>query len=308
MDFGTGWMADPTIFDTFRQLRDIYRDAPQPRPYQPQVAIITDEDSFFYLRHSNEITTQSVSLQRRLFNTCGCPVGLYLMSDLCEGRVPASVRLCVMLNAYRVTAEQRAQLRKQLARSGKTVVWLYAPGFIKESASAENVSDLIGFRVAELGPGLSSVVEVLPTAPPLAALAGHAFGPEAKPKPLFAVAPEQAGVLALGHYRGTDQVALAMKQADGWTSVFCGGLQVSAEVLRELARAAGAHVWCHSNDVISACPGFVSIHATADGDKELLMPAPSGLRDLVTGEKLPARASHRLAMKKGETRLFAITP
>ena len=66
------------------------------------------------------------------------------------------------------------------------------------------------------------------------------------------------GVTPLGNYEGTEQVGLASKQTGGWTSIFCGGLEVSPEVLRAAARLAGAHVYCDSNDVISACPGFVS--------------------------------------------------
>jgi hypothetical protein len=298
MDFGTGWMADPTIFDNFARLRDIYRDAPKGRPYRPQVAVITDEDSFFYLRHSNEITVQSVSYMRRMFDTCGCPVGLYLMSDLCEGRVPDSVRLAVFLNCYRVTEAQREQIRRALARGGKTALWLYAPGFIKEDASADNVSDLLGFKVRQLESAVTAMVE---------STAGQVFGVDAKPKPLFAVAPGQAGVTVLGNYRGTGHIAMATKKVGGWTSVFCGGLQVSPEVLRQVARGAGAHVWCDTNDVISACPGFVSLHATEGGEKELVLPAAATLRDLITGEVLkPAAVRHHFAMQKGDTRLFAI--
>jgi len=309
MDFGTGWMADPEIFATFGKLRDIYRDHPTRAPYRPQVAIVTDEDSFFYLRHSSEITRESVTYMRRLFNTCGCPVGLYLMSDLCEGRVPDSVRLLVFLNCYRVTGEQRERLRRGIGRDGRTALWLYAPGFIREDASAENVSDLIGFGVEEVEGDVTAQVQMVGDLPGfLSGLpADQVFGPAAKPRPLFAVQGGQPGVVVLGRYAGTEHVALAMKQLDGWSSAFCGGLQVSAEVLRELARAAGAHVYCNTNDVISASPGFLSIHATAEGDKELVLPGPGRLRDLVSGESLgPAATSHRFPMRAGETRLFAV--
>jgi len=70
-------------FDNFAQTRDLWQNAPRAVPFQLQVATITDEDSFFYLPNSNEITRPSVTLMRRMFNTMGCPVGLYLMEDLC---------------------------------------------------------------------------------------------------------------------------------------------------------------------------------------------------------------------------------
>ena len=309
MDFGTGWMADPEIFDNFAKVRDIWKAAPKPRPFAPEVAMITDEDSFLYLRNSNEITRNTVNLMRRAFNTMGCPVGLYLMADLCEGRVPDSVRLYVFLNAFRVTEEQRQQLRAEIAREGNTALWLYAPGYVKEDASAQNVSDLLGFHVRQLQAASTSRLE-LPDDPaaPLGALGGgHSFGVDFAPTPLFAVVPGQADVTALGVYQGTDEIGLALKRTPKGSSVFCGGLQLSPEALREFARYAGAHIYCNTNDVISACPGFISIHATTQGDKTLMFPGAVRLRDLIAGEVLGAAGnSHSLTMEEGETRLFAI--
>ena len=308
MDFGTGWMADETIFDNFALTRDTWQSAPPAQPDEPQVAIIIDEDSSLYLRNSSEVSGPSVSAMRRMFNTMGCPVGLYLMEDLCEGRVPASVRLYAFLNTYRVTDEQRSRLRAQIARDNKVALWLYAPGFINEDASADNVSDLIGIQVTQLAQPTSSRV-ILPDTPPppLDRLQGaHAFGVDFAPTPLFSVRPDQPGVTALGSYEGTPSIGMAMKRFGDGTSVFCGGLQVSAEVLRELARFAGAHIYCESAEVISACPGFISIHATTTGDKTLFFPQPVRPRDLVTGEVLqPAGPSHTFPLQAGDTRLLA---
>jgi len=243
-----------------------------------------------------------------MFNTMGCPVGLYLMGDLCEGRVPDSARLYVFLNAYRVTAEQRRPLRAQVARDGKVALWLYAPGFIDEDASAGNSADLIGFRVAPLAEPTTSRVRLVAGAPaPLSDLpAEHSFGVDFRPSPLFAVEPGQPEVVALGNYEGTQQVALAMRRTEDWSSVFCGGLQVSAEVLRELARAAGAHLYCESNEVISGCPGFISVHATAPGPKTLIFPEAVRLRELFSGQVLePPAVRHSFELEAGETRLFS---
>ena len=116
---------------------------------------------------------------------------------------------------------------------------------------------------------------------------------------------EQPGVTALGKYEGTDGVALASRQLTGWTSIYCGGLGVSPEVLRGAARLAGAHVYCDTNDVISACPGFVSIHASSAGEKTVHLPEKVTVTDLVTGEELgPPTDRLVLGMEKGETRLF----
>jgi len=307
MDFGTGWMADPTIFDNFRKTREIWLEAATPEPYQPQVAMIIDEDSLLYMRNSNDVTRPSISRIRRMFNTMGCPVGLYLMEDVRAGKLPESVRLIVLLNAYRVTKQQREELLAQVARQGKVAVWLYAPGLIDERAAAANVSRLIGFEVTRIAEPKSGKARLVGNAAKALGVAeGHIFGTTFVPSPLFAVRSGQPDVVALGTYEGGPDIAMAMKRLPDWTSVFCGTLEMSSEVLRGLARLAAAHIYCDTNDVISARPGFLSIHATATGQKTLVFPREVRLRDLYTGEELTtARKRCTFTMVKGETRAFA---
>jgi len=223
-----------------------------------------------------------------------------------EGKLPASVRLYVFLNDFRLTDKQRQQIRAQVAKEGKVALWLYAPGYVNGTPSADNVSNVLGFRVTRwdepgstriaLGGKLPAWLKRVP--------AGQVFGDDRKPSPRFTV-PPQAGVTPLGTYEGAPQVALASKQTAAWTSIFCGALEVSPEVLRAAARLAGAHVYCDSNDVISAAPGFVSIHATSAGEKTLELPRAVKTTDLVTGEKSDKATDHLvLRMAKGETRLL----
>ena len=310
MDFGTGWMADAQIFDNFAKTREIWQQSQPQGSYSPQVAVVVDEDSFLYLRNSREITSHCVNRMRRMFNTMGCPVGLYLMSDLCEGRLPASVRFYVFLNAFRVTAAQRQQLRQQIAKDGRVALWLYAPGYVGDTtAGTANIAELIGFEVRLASAAETSCVRLIGERP---ALFGslppeHEFGVDFRPEPLFAAVPEQDRVSAYGTYAGTDEIAFAGRRFTDWTSVFCGGLQISTEVLRELARSAGAHITCETNDIISASPGFVSIHATGVGKKVLRFERAVVLRDLYSGEILqPAALTHSFQLRKGETRLFAV--
>ena len=306
MDFGLGWMADPTIFDNFARERDLWQQRPAAGAFSPQVAMITDEASNFTLRSSSEITAFTVGQMRRRFNAMGCPVGLYLLDDLCEGKLPASVRLYVFLNDFFLTDRQRAQVRAQVAKEGKVALWLYAPGYVNQAPSADNVANVLGFRVTQWDEPGSTRIALSSDLPAWlkSVPAGQVFGDDRKPSPRFTV-PPQAGVTPLGDYEGTPRVGFASKQMGAWTSVFCGALEVSPEVLRAAARLAGAHVYCDSNEVISASPGFVSIHAASPGEKTLRLPKAVRVTDLATGEKAKSATDHLvLRMEKGETRLF----
>jgi beta-galactosidase len=308
MDFGTGWMADAEIYDNFARECELWRTLPNAGPLRPQVAVITDEDSNFVLRHSNEITAFSVTQMRRRFNTMGCPVGLYLLDDLCEGKLPDSVRMFIFLNTFRLSDAQLAQIRRRAAHPGKLLLWLYAPGYVNgDTSGAGNVSRVVGFSVQALDEPGTAKVKLLPRLP--ATLTGlppeQAHGDGRNPAPRFVV-PAQPEVTPLGVYDGTQQVGFALGKSGGAWSAFYGGLEASPEVLRALARLAGVHIFCDSNDVISGTRGFVSIHAATAGPKTLHFPQAVVLTDLISGVKLsPASREHTFEMTKGETRLWS---
>jgi hypothetical protein len=306
MDFGAGWMNSPVIFDHFAKLRDIYRDRAPTKPYSPQVAIITDEDSFLFLRSSNEVTGPCISEMRAQFERCGAPVGLYLMEDVCEGRLPDTVRLHVFLNAFRVTDAQREQLRSVVSRQGKTALWVYAPGFVNRDASAANIGRLIGMGVAQRTAADLPPIELTEAGKAKLGADPATIGGPRPISPSFAVTESQPGVEVLGRYAGTGEAAIAMKSGGGCPTVFWGGLQVPASALRALARLAGAHVYCDSGDIVGAGPGFVSLHVTTAGQKTISLPErwPAAV-DLITGETIARRTNgFTLAMEAGETRLI----
>jgi len=77
--------------------------------------------------------------------------------------------------------------------------------------------------------------------------------------------------------------------------------------LRKAFRAAGAHVWSGSSDVMAIGRGFVMIHASSDGEKEIRLP---GRHDVVEifGNSPERRnvATFSETLKKGETRVYQI--
>jgi len=96
---------------------------------------------------------------------------------------------------------------------------------------------------------------------------------------------------------------LVTQRRTDWATKF----RLAHEVLRGLARDAGVHIYCDTNDVISACPGFLSIHATRAREKTLTFAHDVRLRDLCSGEELTsARNRCSFSMVKGETRLFSL--
>jgi len=296
---GRGWFAGDEMWSDLSRLHGAYADAlPALEPYAPQIAVIVDERSTHYVAPSPLITAPLMDGFRRQWYRIGAPVGVYLLDDLLAGRVPAA-RMYIMLNAFRLDGDQLAALRDRACRDGRTVVWMYAPGIVRDGElSPGRISEAT--RIALEGTASGDGELVIDRT-------GQRFSADhGRLEPTLAVADPRAHVLA--RYASGGQAAIASKGVGDWTSVYCGTLQMPANLLRRVAEQAGVHVYSPGGDVVAAGNGFVSIHASSSGRKVLRMPAECRLVDAMTGEAMGPAREFRFPMALGDTRLMRVVP
>lgn len=304
MDLGDGWLAGRDLWEGAARLRHRWTQAGPPARPTPDVAVIIDEQSMYFLPCSSTIT-HPLSLFRKQISSIGCSVGYYLMSDLEAGMVP-DAKLYLMLNAFAVGPAQHKALQRQLRRDGKWAVWFYAPGYLDGQSGHGDMSGLTGLPLERLPNAGLERIEAQPQGI-LARVADRSelvFGRPTVLPTRFRVGAEQAGVEVLGRYQGTADAALALRRGASWTSVFCASPTMSAGVLRELARAAGCHIWLETPDVLVAGRRTVMVHAASPGSKMLAIPAHAVLVDPETGTQYREKAAFALQM--GETKLLLI--
>jgi hypothetical protein len=304
---GNGWLASQEIWSNLGRLRQLWHpvasDAP---PFRPDVAVIVDERSALYVPCSNAVTRPLVDLLRYQLNRIGTSVGYYLLKDLCDARVP-DAKAYLFLDAFVADAAQAQAVGKAVRNKGKWSVWFYAPGYLDPEGKRGDMSGLTGLPVQRLPDPRPLTVMMAPDTfattrvPPDQRM----FGSAAPTAPAFTLARDTAGLEVLGQYAGTDIPAVACARRPEWSSVFVGSTTISTGVLREIARAAGAHVWLESDDVLIAGADVVAIHATSDGRKELLIPAGLAAAD-PWDTTPPEHGRHTLTMTKGETRFFRL--
>ncbi|MGC8641063.1 MAG: beta-galactosidase [Isosphaeraceae bacterium] len=308
MDLGaTGWFNDPRMWEQMKRLEAIDRPLlAHPSAFRPEVAAVIDERAMRLVAPAGvAVTRPGIYEVRAALGRMGAPYGQYLLDDLLAEKVPA--KLVVMLNAWRLTAAERAALASRLR--GKTVIWCYAPGYLNgDRASREAMRALTGFDLVAC-----SAVKALasPTSEGRHRHLERSFGSDQPVRPLFAASGLSPARILATYPDGSAAVAIR-RESDG-TQIFSGPPGLTSELLRLAAREAGVHLFTDTDCNVYARGPFVVLHASQDGPVVVNLPArraqagrdmPWTVNDVMTGDIVGRGRTVRLSMKRGDTRIL----
>ena len=299
MDLGaTGWFDEPRFWDLMRQFEAVDRELlDHPSAYRPELAAVIDEGSLTRIAAGGQVASRpAVYEARAALGRVGAPYGQYLLDDVAAGKVDA--RLYVVLDAWSLTAERRAALRR--ATQGKGVVWCYAPGWYDgDNTSLESMRELTGF---DLKPSLAARAWAEPTAAGKAFGLARGFGVDRQVRPTFAAADAQPDEVLARYPDGSTAVAFRRGASPGF-SLFAGPPGLTSDLLRAAARRAGVHLYTDVDCNVYANGPLVVLHAAQDG--ELTLRPPPGKRDAfdaLDGTRVGQGGAIALPMRRGETR------
>ena len=275
------------------------------------IAVVLDEASFTYFGDGEPLFNALLTAQKQWeLGFIGAPWDPCLLTDMANPKL-RDYKLYIFLNTFRVTPEQRAAIHARLKRNGATVVWVYAPGYIGEKLSVDYMQDLTGIRLAESDSAGELHVDItaydhaytksLPN--------GFAYGSDVnvaniirwydhqiylkdprdpslqRDLPGFRINPrfwsDEPEAKVLGRLAGLDKPGLVVKKQPGWTSVYSSAPVLPATLLRNIARAAGCHIYSEANDVVYANRNFLCIYAPGGGTRTIRLPEESRVVDLL---------------------------
>ena len=205
-----------------------------------------------------------------------------------DPRLP-DYKLYVFLNAFYVDAARREAIHAKLKRNGATALFVYAPGYLgPEGASLEGMRALTGIRIAkEEAEGRPQVL--LEAGDPLARglAARHAASVRQATHRLAAVLrrrsrrPDRRP--AGRQPRGP---GWSSRQMDGWTSIYSAAMQLPAGLMRNIARAAGVHIWLETDDALYTDGQFVGRPCGHRRREALRLPTRATVFDALSGKPL----------------------
>jgi hypothetical protein len=251
-------------------------------------------------------------LQQRLWGLprLGAPFDVFLLDDFLSGAL-RPYKLYVFLNPFRLDAARRAALAKEVRRDGRTALWIYAPGYIKDAPGLENMEETTGFRFGLGEQPWGPLVHITDFGHPVTRDLGRetVWGTNNKLAPLFYVDDPEARVLGEVVYsQGNCRPGFAVKEFPAWRSAYSAAPNLPAGVLRAVARWAGVHIYSDAGDVLWANKSMLGLHTLAGGERVIKLPRRvSGVADLFAG-KLIARdaAEFQVVLEPRSTALYNI--
>jgi hypothetical protein len=321
MELMGGAYTDPQIIGLLSKVRQVdLANLTAPKQSVADIAVILDADSYRYFGDGEPFLSALISAQKSWeLNYMGAPYDTYMLSDL-NNPALRDYKVYIFLNAFRVSAAQRSYIHQRLKRSHATAVWVYAPGYIDGGLSVEGIHALTGIQVAEdKSPGELSVALNSSDHPYTRKLRpGMVYGTSVnvseikrffdhrlylkdpadpglqRDLPGFRVAPRFYGAdpqaTVLGQLVDLKRPGLLVKQQAGWTSVYSSAPILPAALLRNIARAAGCHIYSEAGDVVYAGGRFLALYSPTGGKRAIHLPHPGRVIDLMDGRTLSNHA------------------
>lgn len=325
---GGGRYKFPEIYELFEKQQRIGREAYSlDRKKRNEVAFIFDEESMQAV--SRQTTYELVEMLRNYeLPYFGAGYDQYYHDDMKNPDMPPH-KLYVFVNTLVLTKEEREVIKDRLVREGACALWLYAPGFIDTSAekklACEHISELVGINISMVEDsfdanfrwvdkpheitrelGSREIFGNLKRKRTFGSLPPFAFSHwDSYLYPLFY--PDDDSAEELAYFVSTGYPAVALKELDGYRSIFYGAKHINSKTLRAIAKFAGVHIYSESEDVIFVGRNYITHHASSSGRKHIRLPKKSTVTEVYENRVYAEEACEFFFDSYfGETKMFRI--
>ena len=315
---------DPEIYKLFKRQQEIAKECyASDRRKCSEIAFIYDEESYSVV--SDESNVQAVELLRGYeTDIIGAPHDRYFHTDL---DLAPDYKLYIFVNCYYLNDKEREQIKRKLKKNNATALFLWANGLINPDAeciqSEKNISDLVGMEIKEedavrygkfkiTGEGLTKNLdrgEVYGDFKRRMWANASSYAGRVRSSKVFltpAYTANDSEAKNYGYFLDSGAPALSVKECDGYTSVYCGTKYISADIIREIARFAGCHIYEETGDVVYLNRHYLTHHAASSGKKTIKLKKPMRVKDAYTDTVVCTGDEICFDTLRGETRMFRL--
>jgi hypothetical protein len=271
-DFSLGWVSgDKRLMQLAGKLQKIdqlvVKTDRTNEDKSNSLAVIIDEKSTYYTGMASGIHSDMVNYQYIELSRTGIGFDMYLLDDI--AKIP-NHKCYLFLNTFRITKDQQAVIEQKLKKSGKTLIFVYAPAITDEkSLLPQRVSDITGINMSLLDKEILLRVKTDASSDPVFKYLpnGMTYGSFNPYAPIF--------VPTEGTQLGTiesmpDKPGLVIKRFADWTSVFSVATAIPAPLLRGIAESAGVIIANpFDTDITYGSGNLLVVHTSENGKRKL---------------------------------------
>ncbi|MCK4982186.1 MAG: hypothetical protein KAS17_04630 [Victivallaceae bacterium] len=267
-----------------------------------QIAFFGDVESMYYVSENCTFSFDTIHKLRDNLARCGAPYDLFNFSDLDNPNINhEQYKLYIFPNIFKLDPDKFRFIRETLERAGKTILWIYAPGIIADDKfDPANVAKTVGLEIEEQKQAETTVSilqkDILKDIPECE------FGFSEELSPMFCINDPQAVVL--GNFKKSGNPAVAYRSFEDHNVFYSAVGDIPNQILREIARFAGVHIYYEGYDPIFVNSRLIGIHAVNAGNIEINLPCDLEAEELFTGETLSSNHLKLAFKTAGEVKLF----
>ncbi len=266
MSMHDAWFREKVLRELIKSHQHTYMNLPPVQNLTPQeICIVSDEKSAFYTRHNTGDNLHLAAVYDTAVNYgfYAAPSSHVYVRDLIEKGFKQQPKLYIMTNLLKMDENTRTRLMERFRKEKATVLWLYAANIFTEKSGpdAKLMSDFLGvdfeksseYSVPQMLIGNQKISNPIPSAPWFYPVSGFdkVIGKSQEGKPM-----------------------LVSWEKDGVTHYFSTLMTLPPELIREIAKKAGIHLYAESfSDPLLIGNDCIFLHAASDGRKKLLLPA-----------------------------------
>jgi len=151
-DMWGGWWDSPEAMETIAKSKKIF-DVEGNKPFDDtfEVLRVVDAENMYYV---NDLSMRSGFFTGALkmnMNRAGVPYGVCSINDLDKMDL-SKVKVLLFTHPFNLDGEKMKMLRERVLKDGRTAIWLYGPGIIKDGKwNPENVEKVCGTKFKTKG-------------------------------------------------------------------------------------------------------------------------------------------------------------
>ena len=316
----------PEIYPTIKRMQEIAKEACElDRRKCSEIALIYDEESHHVV---SEAMNQQFFDVFRCYESdiVGAPIDRYFHNDMSDPNMP-DYKLYIFVNTIYLSTEEREQIKKKLSKNHAVALFLYGAGIMNPDFSPtfdlKYSEELVGMKLdytegvydgrfkitnnhkmtSELRDDIYFGNYDRKMRYNISAHIGKVREIENKIFPLITESDPTAQTV--GFFADTGKPALSVKDMGDYVSVYCGSKHINNVLTRAIARFAGCHIYCDSDDVIYVNKNYITFHAASGGEKLIRLPKAATVTELFENKVYAADSDEiRFCIKRGETKMF----